>query len=99
MFGTQDKSKDLREQLLEKLIDHLMMTPDGKSDDEKSENPLEEALESPDEEAKEDASEVKPKLDLSIMKISAKPKKFTMPDGTEADDESLEDILKRKGLK
>lgn len=99
MFGMNEKTKGLRENLLEKLIDHLMMTPDGKPEgDEKSENPLEEALESPDEEASEDA-EGKPKLDLSIMKVEAKPKKFSMPDGSEQEDESIADLLKRKGIK
>jgi len=101
MFDQVDKSKDLREKLLEQLIDHIMSQPDGDSKaEEKAESPLTEMLEGKDGEADElDHSEGdKPKIDLSIMSVKAKPK-FKLADGTEQEDESLEDIMKRKGLK
>lgn len=88
MFS-EDKKKDMKESLLEKLIDHLMTMPDGGKEEEGEDcGPSEVA---------EGLGDKKPKASLEIMSVEAKPKeKFKLSDGTEMEDESLEDILKRK---
>lgn len=91
MFEMDDKKKEMKESLLEKLIDHLMMAPDeGSEKEEASEEPTTEAIESALGSDKE-----KPKVEMKVMEVKAKPK-FIGPDGTEMEDESIEDILKRK---
>lgn len=84
MFEMNSKKKEMREGLLEKLIDHMMML----SDEEKAEEgDLSEVVE----------GEEKPKAEVKVMELEMKPKaKFKMPDGSEQEDESLEEILARK---
>lgn len=90
MFDAESGNKEMKEKLLEKLIDHLMMMPD-----EEKMPDISEAMEAPEGELE---GKKKPDMEVEIMSMEAKPKKkFTMPDGTEAEDESLEDILKRRG--
>lgn len=86
MFGMDEKKKDMKEGLLEKLIEHLMAMPEGdhSSSEEKEESPLSEMM-----------SEEKPKASIEVMEIKAKPK-FKLGDGTEMEDESYEDMMKRK---
>lgn len=93
MFGMDEKKKEMKEGLLEKLIDHLMGMPDeGSDDEEKSETPELEKLEG--EEGEKLEEDGKPKMEMKVLEVKAKPK-FKIGD-SEMEDESLEDILKRK---
>lgn len=91
MFDMDMKKKDLKENLLEKLIDTLMAAPD------KGEDKEEESCEMP--ELAEAMGDEKPKAKVEVMELEVKPKaKYKLADGSEHDDETLEDILKRKKL-
>lgn len=95
MFGMESKEKEVKESVLEKLIEHLLSMDDseGSPDEEKSESPEMESIE--DKLGGEKLE--KPKLEMKVLEVKSKPK-FTMPDGSEAEDESIEDLLKRKKL-
>lgn len=81
MFG-MEKKKEVREGLLEKLIDHLMAAPDAKSEEG------------------EDVAVDPEAAKVEVMELEVKPKKkFKLADGSEQEDESLEEILERQKKK
>lgn len=88
--------KSMREALLEELMDKMLDYANGKKS-----SPEEEATESEmlskDGEDSLLGEEEKPETEIKIDKIDEKPK-FKVGD-VEMEDESIEDILKRKGLK
>jgi len=91
MFDMDTKKKEIKEGLLEKLIDTMLSTPDKGSanEEERETSEIAEAL-----------GEEKPKAEMKVMELELKPKaKYKLSDGTEHEDESLEDILKRQKLK
>jgi hypothetical protein len=79
--------KELKEKGLESLIEHLMGMGDGE----------EKAEECSPEEMLEKGSEEKPKVEMKVVEVKAKPK-FKVGN-VEMEDESIEEILERKKKK